>query len=213
MMKPSNEHLYMATARNRRYIADVLETLTEDQWTQNSLCTGWTVRHVAAHLLQYVYVSFAQFFLVSLRYRGNTDATVDHFARQLAQQDSATLIHTLRQHADDHVNPFRVGPWGPFAETCIHLRDIARPLNLNANVPTQDWDHLLSYLLSPGAASSITNPARSTGVTFIATDTGLRHGHGPPVSGPAEALCMVLAGRNSALADLTGPGVETLRSR
>ena len=35
----------------------------------------------------------------------------------------------------------------------------------------------------------------------------------PELSGTGEALLMAIAGRHAALADLTGPGVETLRSR
>jgi len=29
---------------------DLLESLTEDQWQTPSLCSAWTVEHVAAHL-------------------------------------------------------------------------------------------------------------------------------------------------------------------
>jgi len=164
-------------------------------------------------MLQYVYVGFLRFFFVSLRYRGSTDATVDHFARCLAQQNTETLIRMLRQHAEDRTNPPRVGPWGPFAETCIHLRDIARPLGLTADVPLEDWSRLLNYLLSPGAAPALVLPKRSAGLSFESTDTGDQHGHGPLVCGPAEAICMALAGRKSALADLSGPGVDALRER
>ena len=39
------------------------------------------------------------------------------------------------------------------------------------------------------------------------------HGSGPLVEGPAVALMLATTGRRAALADLHGPGVETLRSR
>jgi len=213
METPSSQHLYAATVRNRLYFAQVLESLNEDQWARDSLCIGWTVRHVAAHMLQYVYVGFLRFFLVSLRYRGNTDATVDHLARRLAQIDTRLLIQNLRQHAAEHTNPPRVGPWGPFAETCIHLRDIARPLGLKADVAREDWSHLFNYLVSPDAAPALVLPERSAGLAFECTDTDDHYGNGPLIRGPAEAICMALTGRDSALADLTGPGVEVLRQR
>ena len=34
----------------RTRTADLLEQLTAEQWDHPSLCQGWTVRHVAAHL-------------------------------------------------------------------------------------------------------------------------------------------------------------------
>lgn len=209
----SRQDVFLATTRNRRYLADVLDGLSEDHWDRESLCDGWTVRHVAAHLLQHAFVGFPRFFAVSVRYRGSTDATVDHFARRLARLDTSTLVRTLREHAADQVDPPRVGPWGPFAETCIHLRDIARPLGLEADVPRTDWAHLLGRLTAPDAPPALVRPGRGAGLAFVATDTGSRHGHGALVSGTAEALCMALAGRRSALVDLSGPGVELLRGR
>ena len=209
----SRQDIFIATTRNRLHLADVLDGLSEDQWNRDSLCDGWTVRHVAAHLLQHAFVGFPRFFAVSLRYRGSTDATIDHFARRLARLDTSTLVRTLRQHAEDQVDPPRVGPWGPFAETCIHLRDISRPLDLEADVPSEDWAHLLGQLTAPGAPPALVRPGRGAGLAVVATDTGSRHGQGPLVSGTAEALCMALAGRRSALSDLSGPGVEVLRGR
>jgi hypothetical protein len=38
-------------------------------------------------------------------------------------------------------------------------------------------------------------------------------GDGPEVAGPAMAIIQAITGRKQALADLEGPGVETLRGR
>jgi hypothetical protein len=50
-------------------------------------------------------------------------------------------------------------------------------------------------------------------VTLRATDTDWSHGSGPEVTGPAIALVMAMTGRKAALDDLSGPGVDVLRSR
>jgi len=34
----------------RRALVHLLEDLSEEEWRQSSLCEGWTVRQVAAHL-------------------------------------------------------------------------------------------------------------------------------------------------------------------
>ena len=45
-----SNQLWAAIDDQRRRTADLLATLTDDQWDHPSLCEGWTVRHVAAHL-------------------------------------------------------------------------------------------------------------------------------------------------------------------
>jgi hypothetical protein len=54
---------------------------------------------------------------------------------------------------------------------------------------------------------------RIDGLTLSATDLDWSWGTGAGVAGPAEALAMAVAGRSSALDDLTGDGVAVLRSR
>lgn len=208
-----HEEIYTRTARNRLAIADLLESLAPQQWRADTLCAGWTVRHLAGHLLQPMTVSFARFFAVSIRYRGDTAATVDHFARKLARQSPSDLVAQIRAHAHDRVNPPRVGPMGPFADTCVHLRDIARPLGMSANVRQEDWLALLDYLTSGKAAPSLSPLDRSSGLALRATDADWSHGTGLDVCGPLEAIAMAVTGRPSAIADLTGPGVDTLRAR
>ncbi|WP_250007400.1 maleylpyruvate isomerase family mycothiol-dependent enzyme [Actinoplanes sp. M2I2] len=202
--------IYRLTSENRLRIADLLESLDDEQWERPTLCDGWTVRHVAAHFVQPMLVGFGRFLLTSIRFRGDTDRTVDHVARRLARRPRPDLIALLRAHAGDRVNPPRVGPMGPFAETCVHLRDIARPLGLAADVPVEHWRILLDYLTSPGVAPALVPPGRLDGLHLVATDTGWSGGAGAPLTGPAEALGMAVTGRSAALADLTGPGVERL---
>ncbi|MEU4689042.1 maleylpyruvate isomerase family mycothiol-dependent enzyme [Actinoplanes sp. NPDC023714] len=223
------------TTANRLMIADFLDGLDDDQWAAATLCHGWTVRHMAAHMVQPMLIGFGRFFLASLRFRGDTGRTVDHFTRRLARTPRAELIGLLRRHAADRVDPPRVGPMGPFAETCLHLRDMARPLGLDADVPLDHWRVLLDYLVSPRVAPALVPPGRLTGLTLTATDltwtsapgtlaagrsTGRARGAGEEarisgddarISGPAEALAMAVTGRTAALADLNGPGLDRLR--
>lgn len=205
--------LYARSTRNRLEIAAVLDGLSPAQWDANTLCDGWTVRHLAAHLLQPMLVGFGRFFLTSLRYRGDTAATVDAIARSIARREPTELVDLLRRHAADQINPPRVGPMGPFAETCIHLRDIARPLALDADARHDDWQDLLVYLTSGHAAPGLIEPGRVAGISLRATDAHWQYGRGPEVRGTLEALAMAITGRRAALDDLRGPGIATLRAR
>jgi uncharacterized protein (TIGR03083 family) len=209
----TDDEIFMLTTGNRLMIADLLESLDDAQWDTPTLVAGWRVQEMAAHFVQPMVITFGWFFLISFRYRGDTDRTVDHFTRQLAQSPRAELIAMLRQHAADRVNPPRVGPMGPFAETCVHLRDIARPLGLTADVPIEHWRILLDYLTSPTVAPGLVPPGRLDGLQLAATDLDWSSGDGALVSGPIEALGMVATGRPAALADLHGPGVDLLSGR
>ena len=203
--------VFARTTRNRHLVADVLDGLEPEQWELPTLCEGWTVRHLAGHLLQPVFVGFPRFFVTSVRFRGDTAATVDHIARRLSRRSPDELVALLRRHAADRVDPPRVGPMGPLAESCIHLRDIARPLGLAADVGREDWVVLLDYLASDHVAPGLVDRRRTAGITLRATDHEWRHGTGPEVAGTLEALAMAVTGRSVVLSELTGSGVAALR--
>ena len=46
----NDDEIWTAIDIQRLRTAELLESLTEDEWGQPSLCDGWTVRDVAAHL-------------------------------------------------------------------------------------------------------------------------------------------------------------------
>jgi uncharacterized protein (TIGR03083 family) len=207
--------IFRLTSDNRLRIAAVLEELDDTAWESPTLCPGWTVHHMAAHLVQPMLVGFGRFFLVSMRFRGDTARTVDHFTRRLARRSRDELVALLRRHAGDRLDPPRVGPMGPYADTCVHLRDIARPLGLDADVPVTQWQILLNYLTGGDGrvAPGLVQPGLLDGLRFAATDTEWTGGRGALLTGPAEALGMAITGRAVALADLRGPGVEVLGRR
>ena len=209
----SHSEVVRMTVANRRLIADLLEGLDDEQWRAETLCRGWTVHHMAAHLVQPMLVGFGRFFATALRYRGDTDKTVDHLARRLARRSRSELVTTLRERADDGLAPARVGPMGPFADTCIHLRDIARPLGLAVDVPQEHWVVLLDYLTADGVAPALVPAGRLDGLALAATDAEWSRGDGEPVRGPVEALALAVTGRVVALGELSGAGVARLSER
>jgi hypothetical protein len=93
----------------------------------------------------------------------------------------------------------------------VHLRDIARPLGLTADVPAGHWRILLDHLTGAHPVPGLAPHGRPAGVRLRATDLDWESGDGPLVTGPAEALAMAITGRAAALADLHGPGVARLQ--
>lgn len=92
----------------------------------------------------------------------------------------------------------------------IHQQDIRRPLGIPRAIPQERLRTVLNYALT---APAVRGARRSRGIRLVPTDLDWIHGKGPDVTGPAEALLMVMAARPDALGDLNGPGKTELARR
>ncbi len=211
----AEEAVYRIATANRLLAADMFADLTPEQWRTPSLCAGWTVREVAAHLLEPLEteVGTLKLFVYPVRYRGSLDRMVDDTARKVAARPTDVLVTGLRERASTRLTPPVIGPLGPMTDTCIHLRDAARPLGLDVCPPPASWRPALDFLVSKPATKGFIPRDRLTGLRFIATDQNWRHGDGPEILGSSEAIAMAVSGRPAALDDLAGPGLDVLRRR
>jgi uncharacterized protein (TIGR03083 family) len=208
-----NDDLFRRTAANRRRAADLLAGLTPEQWSTPTLCAEWTVRELAGHLIMPMEASIPGFLLTLVRAGGSADRAVDMTSRNLARRGPDAMVTTLREKADSRVRPPGVGAMGPMADSCIHLRDAARPLGLDVTPPPDDWRIVLDFLVSPAARRGFIPKGRLDGLRLRATDLDWRSGDGAEVTGPGEALALAMTGRPVALSELEGDGVSVLRDR
>jgi len=195
----------------RASLVDALAGLPAEAWGEASLLTGWTVRDVVAHLIATAQMSPPKFVqrLAGSGFRFNAMSDKNIAAVRAGRSD-AQLVEEYRSLIDAHTAP--PGPtmtW--LGETIVHGEDVFRALggyrgHSAANVAAVADFYSGSNLL-------IGAKKRIDGITLRATDTGWTHGSGPEVTGPAIALVMAMCGRKAALDDLSGPGVEVLRSR
>jgi len=207
---------YEIATLTRGLAADMFAGLTEQQWRTPSLCAGWTVREVAAHLVEAGenQVGMVGLVVALVRHRGDLDRWVDRRARRAAQRTTDDLVSSLRAGATRRADPPVIGPRGPMSDSLIHLRDAARPLGLDVVPPPEHWREVLDFLLPPRPVTRSFVPAdRVLGLRVVATDQDWAYGDGDEVSGTSEAITMAICGRAPALADLGGAGVERLRSR
>lgn len=196
----------------RRGLADVLDGLTEQQWATQSLCSGWTVRNVAAHLLFPLETSLVAVLPKLVMSGFNFNKMTDKAAKG-DRRPGAELAKALRSKADHRFKPPGFGPEAPLTDLVVHGQDICRPLGIDRAVPTDDARVVLDFLMIPKAAKAFGAKGASDGVRLVATDLEWHHGSGPEVRGPAVALALALTGRRGALADLTGEGVPTVGGR
>ena len=194
----------------RDALADDLADLTEAQWQSPSLCAGWSVQDVLAHQLGTACMNPPKF-LAKLTAAG---FSFTRFAdREIATQSKGGPAATLERFraAKDRTS----APPGPktswLGEAIVHSEDIRRPLGIRRDYPVDAVLKVLDFY--KGSNALLGTKSRIAGLTLKATDAEWTHGAGPLVEGPALSLLLVGTGRKVALDDLTGSGVETLRSR
>ncbi len=203
------------TAEHRFLFADTVEALGEARAGDPTLCSGWDVRTLTGHLLQPIRVPSWRFLITAARVRSMARAC-DVIAVRLSDRPLADLAHELRDKAGTPARPWYIGAAGPYADSCIHLRDLAQPQGLDVTVPVERWAAVLDIIVSPRGQESFL-PAKGflDGLRWRATDTDPAWvwGEGPVVEGTAEALAMTMSGRTAYLDQVTGEGADRVRQR
>jgi uncharacterized protein (TIGR03083 family) len=204
------ESIWPTIHAERQALADDVSGLTDEQWHTQSLCTDWDVHDVLAHLLSAEKMTppkfVARFSAAGFKF--------DRFAaQQVAREGSGGPAATLTafRAASDRTS----APPGPkdtwLGEAFVHGEDIRRPLGIRHDYPLPMVARTVRFYA--GSNAIIGGKTRVAGLTLRATDTEFVHGDGPVVEGPAMSLLLAASGRECALAELTGPGVDVLRSR
>jgi len=190
-------------------VAD-LGTLTDEQWATPSLCDDWTVRDVLGHMISTAKMTPPKFFasLAAAGFRFNNMNAKGVAAE--ATTNPADGLATLRSHVKDTTHP--PGPVeSMLGEAVIHPADIRTPLGIAHEYPEEALIRVADFY--KGSNLIVGAKRRIDGLTLRATDTGWTTGSGPEVTGPHLSLILAMTGRSGALADLSGAGVDMLKSR
>lgn len=194
----------------RADFADFLETLTPDQWEQPTLCAGWSVRSVVAHVVSYDELSGRQLAQRFGRARLSLKRSNEIGLAEYRVRAPEELIGIMRRNPQPGRMLGKFGGMVGFLDGLIHQQDIRRPLGLPRTIPAARLGRALELSLR---APPVGVSRRLTGLRAVATDLDWASGNGIEVRGPAEAMLLALAGRRAAADDLTGPGLDVLISR
>jgi uncharacterized protein (TIGR03083 family) len=195
--------------QERRSLAALLEGLTDEQWNSPSLCDGWRVKDVAAHVALAPQAPGPWSMLVEgVRAGGrfhkiNHDVSVRH-----AERPGADLVAELREHAASRRLPKVTNYRNILFDILVHGQDIAIPLGIQREMPKDAARAGIERVWTMGWPFGVKRPLKR--FRFTATDVDWAAGGGPEVSGPVEALLLLLTGRPAALQRLSGLGVEEL---
>jgi uncharacterized protein (TIGR03083 family) len=188
----------------------LLETLTPAQWDAPSLCDGWRVRDVVAHLVSYDGVEAREVGRRHVRTRFSPNGANASGVADFSTPPPGELVELLHRAEGTRGLPARLAGWVVLTDTLIHHQDIRRPLGLQRDIPPE---RLRAALRFATFAPPLRGFWHARGVRVVSTDVEWAFGRGPEARGPAEAVLMTLAARRGAAGDLHGPGAERLARR
>jgi uncharacterized protein (TIGR03083 family) len=192
----------------RRELADLLATLDDEQWDAPTLCDGWAVRHVVAHVTMPFRYSTPRFILGLALAGGSFQRMSDGVASRDGELPRSTLISALADNTDNRWKPPGGGYEGALTHDVIHGLDISRGLGLELQVAPPAIKAVLAAISA--AQSMMHFGVRLDGVRLEATDVGWSWGEGEEVLGSGPDLALLMTGRGRAARNLTGPGLALL---
>lgn len=204
----------------RRALLELLEGLEPEHWGQPSLCPGWSVHDVAAHLVDNARTTTPRLLAAMARAWFDFDRQNQQGVDRERGADPARTVARLREVAGR-----TSGPPAPLdsrlVEEVLHGEDIRRPLGYAHRYAPEAVDRSLRYQartrvgLGGGrervAGLTLRPDDRAPDAAGAGQPTG--EDDGPVVTGPALSLLLVVSGRGTALEDLSGPGLDLLRDR
>jgi uncharacterized protein (TIGR03083 family) len=204
------ESVWPTIHAERKALADDLARLSDEQWATQSLCSNWTVHQVLAHMLATAQMTPPAFFASLVGAGFNFTRMSDKNVANASAGGPAATLKAFRS-AQDRTS----APPGPkdswLGEALVHAEDIRRPLGIRHDYPLPWVTRAIGFYSTSNLL--IGGKSRIAGLTLKATDTDWSLGSGPLVEGPALSLLLATTGRKAGLEDLSGPGLETLRSR
>lgn len=197
----------------RRALAQTLASLSADEWEHGSLCTGWVVKDVAAHVIANPQLGFARVMRMLGRNVGRSyHAMVFRETKRLsALQSTDQILADFATYGDSRKHVATTTTIEPLLDCLVHHQDIVRPLGLrhamppDAAVVAADRARRLSFFF--GTRSLL------KGVRLAATDIDWVRGRGPTIEGPMQELLMLCTGRAKAATHLAGDGRQLLEAR
>ena len=194
----------------RKALAADLDGVSEAAWSTDSLCSGWTVQDVLAHMTATSKISGATFFPKLI---GSGFSLKRLQVKDIQAERGGSPAETLSRFKARVDSTGR--PPGPIdtmlGEVIVHSADIRRPLGISHTYPSEALVQTADFF--KGSNLVLGTKRRIAGLSLQATDADWKQGSGPEVSGPMLPLLQAMTGRKAALDDLSGEGVALLRSR
>lgn len=197
--------------RHRAMLADLLESLTTEQWERPSLCDAWRVRDVGAHLSLAATAGTGEVLRAALAARGDPDRMIRDVSIARGQAPTRDIVSDLR----GIIGSRRLAPttvWrDPLLDILVHAHDISRPLEIEVDTPPEaareaaEWSWRRRFPFFPAR--------RLRGFRLVADDVDWSRGRGDEVRGPISSLLLLSTGRAAGLDGLDARSAELVGGR
>ena len=179
-------------AAERADLAEMLTGLPAPRWDEPTLCAGWRVREVVAHITMPFRYSSRRFVFELARSRGKFNAMADRCARRdAAVMTPDELAAALGSNTGHPWKPPGGGEVGALTHDVIHGPDITEALGLARRVPEDRLRVVLPNLATPKALGFF--GVDLSGIELRACDAAWTSGSGTPVTGTAQDLALFLS--------------------
>ncbi|MBD7996686.1 maleylpyruvate isomerase family mycothiol-dependent enzyme [Arthrobacter sp. Sa2CUA1] len=209
-MRTSTARIWQVVHSERRRLAADLSSLPADQWRVPSLCPGWDVHDVLAHLLDTAMTSRLSFARGLLAARLDFDRANENGIAKHKHQDPQHTLEAFKAAADLTRTP-PASPATRLVEAIVHGEDIRQPLGITGTYPEPAVAQALAYQLrTPGSFGG--GRERAAGLQLLDRSTGRSWGQGEVVEAEAINLLLAVSGRPVARERFTGSGASHLAS-
>lgn len=183
------DDVWKAIDHERSSLADLFDDLSEQEWATASLCAGWRVRDVAAHLTL-AQVSVGKSVLELIKARGSVNRMIHDTAVRHAVDFSAAL----RGMVGSRKKAPGISDIEPLIDTLVHGQDITRPLGRTWIMPVEAAAVAATRVWTmPRPLNPWRRPAN---VEFVATDCSWSIGQGRRIEAPIAEILLMLTGRD-----------------
>jgi uncharacterized protein (TIGR03083 family) len=198
----TGSQLAQEIAAERLELAEVLSSLPSQCWDGPTLCAGWRVRELVAHMTMPFRYSTARFVGELVRSGGRFNAMSDRCARRDAAAPASELLSALRDNATNPWTPPGGGLAGALTHDVIHGLDAIVPLGIGRRVPAERLRIVLESVTGPRALKHFGTDL--SGIELLADDLDWSFGSGQRLAGAAQDLALVVCGRKLPAGRLRG---------
>jgi uncharacterized protein (TIGR03083 family) len=191
----NTDEIWRCVDDQRIELAGLLESLDVEQWTAPSLCDGWRVRDVAAHLT-HSHMNPVRAIAEAVKSGFRFDAMISRLGRE-DRRSQSEIVAALRAMAGARKKVPGTSVQQPLIELLVHGQDITVPLGIDRLMPVDAALEAAKKL--SGMTFPLNAQRRLAGIRLVATDADFAAGDGTgedtEVRVPIREIVMILAGR------------------
>lgn len=206
------ERIWSHIHAERAALATTLAGLDLAQWEHASLCPGWRVQDVAAHVISNPQIGWRHLPGMFGRHLGRSYNTMilREVQRLGATETPASILEDFDRYADSRRHVPITTTVEPLVDVLLHHQDVVRPLGLHREMAPEAAAVAADRMRLLAPLSGTRRLVRS--VRFEATDVAWTRGSGPVLRGPIQELLMAISGRQPDRSLLEGDGLAALTS-